>query len=40
MAKLYVSNKDESVRLFKNDILEFFTKVHYSVPLSNLYSGH
>ncbi len=33
MAKLYVSNKDESVRLFKNNFLEMFTKVHYSVPL-------
>ncbi len=33
MAKLYVSNKDESVRLFKSNFLEFFTKVHYSVPL-------
>lgn len=33
MAKLYVSNKDESVRLFKSDAMEFFTKVHYSVPL-------
>ena len=33
MAKLFVSNKDESARIFKNDILEFFTKVHWSVPL-------
>ena len=33
MRKLYVSNKDESVRLFKYDWMEFFSKVHYSVPL-------
>lgn len=33
MKKLYVSNKDESVRMFKSDFLEAFTKVHYSVPL-------
>ena len=33
MRKLYVSNKDESVRLFKNGFLELFTKVHFSIPL-------
>ena len=33
MSKLYVSNKDESARLFKSDFLEFFTHVHWSVPL-------
>lgn len=33
MKKLYVSNKDESVRMFKSDYLEKFTKVHWSVPL-------
>jgi sterol desaturase/sphingolipid hydroxylase (fatty acid hydroxylase superfamily) len=33
MAKLYVSNKDESARLFKNDFLELFTHVHWSVPI-------
>ena len=33
MAKLYVSNKDESARLFKSDFLEFFTHVHWSVPI-------
>ena len=33
MARLYVSNKDESARIFKSDFLEFFTKVHFSVPL-------
>jgi sterol desaturase/sphingolipid hydroxylase (fatty acid hydroxylase superfamily) len=33
MAKNFVSNKDESARLFKSDFLELFTHVHYSVPL-------
>jgi len=33
MAKLYVSNKDESARLFKSDFLELFTHVHWSVPI-------
>jgi sterol desaturase/sphingolipid hydroxylase (fatty acid hydroxylase superfamily) len=28
-----VSNKDESARLFKSSILEFFTHVHWSVPI-------
>lgn len=31
--KLYVSNKDESARLFKSDFLEMFSHVHPSVPL-------
>lgn len=33
MAKLCVSNKDESVRLFRSDWLELFTHVHWSVPI-------
>lgn len=33
MKKLYVSNKDESVRMFKSGFLEIFTKVHWTVPL-------
>ena len=33
MKKLYVSNKDESVRMFKYGWMEVFSKVHYSVPL-------
>ncbi len=33
MAKLYVSNKNESARLFKSNLLEFFTHVHWSVPI-------
>ncbi|MBE9464166.1 sterol desaturase family protein [Dyadobacter subterraneus] len=33
MAKNYVSNSRESVRMFKSDILESVSKVHFSVPL-------
>ena len=33
MAKLYVSNKDESARVFKSDFLELFTHIHWSVPI-------
>lgn len=33
MKKLYVSNKDESVRMFKYDWMEVFSKVHFSIPL-------
>jgi sterol desaturase/sphingolipid hydroxylase (fatty acid hydroxylase superfamily) len=33
MTKLYVSNKDESARLFKSDFLEIFTHVHWIVPV-------
>jgi sterol desaturase/sphingolipid hydroxylase (fatty acid hydroxylase superfamily) len=33
MAKLFVSNKDESARLFKSGFLELFTHVHWSVPI-------
>lgn len=33
MAKLYVSNKDETPRMFKNDFLESLSKVHWTVPL-------
>lgn len=33
MAKNYISNKDESVRLFENDFLESLSRVHWSVPL-------
>ena len=32
MAKKYVSNKDESVRMFRSDFLEAFTRVHPAVP--------
>ena len=33
MSKLYVSNKDETARMFKSDFLEAFSRVHWSVPL-------
>ncbi len=33
MAKNFVSNKDETVRMFDSDFLEFFSKVHFTVPL-------
>jgi sterol desaturase/sphingolipid hydroxylase (fatty acid hydroxylase superfamily) len=33
MEKPFVSNEDESVRLFKKDFLEFLTKVHPATPL-------
>lgn len=33
MTKLYVSNKNESARLFKSDFLEIFTHVHWTVPI-------
>jgi sterol desaturase/sphingolipid hydroxylase (fatty acid hydroxylase superfamily) len=33
MAKNYVSNATESSRMFKSDLLESLSKVHFSVPL-------
>ncbi len=33
MAKQFVSNKDETVRMFDNDLLEALSKVHFTVPL-------
>ncbi len=33
MTKLYVSNKDESARMFKSDLMERFTRVHPAIPL-------
>jgi sterol desaturase/sphingolipid hydroxylase (fatty acid hydroxylase superfamily) len=33
MAKQFVSDKDESVRMFENKFLESFTKVHYLTPV-------
>lgn len=33
MAKNFVSNKDVTVRMFKNDFIEALSKVHPSVPL-------
>ncbi len=31
--RLFVSNRDESVRLFKNPILEYFSHIHPSTPV-------
>lgn len=33
MAKKFVSNKDETVRMFKSDLMEALSRVHPSVPL-------
>ncbi len=33
MKKKYVSNSQESVRMFKSDLLESLSKVHFTVPL-------
>lgn len=33
MPKNFVSNKDESVRMFKSNFLEMLSKVHFTVPL-------
>lgn len=33
MTKKYVSNKDETVRMFSNDLLEALSRVHWTVPL-------
>jgi len=31
--KLFVSHKDESIRMFKSNFMDFFSRVHYSIPL-------
>jgi 4-hydroxysphinganine ceramide fatty acyl 2-hydroxylase len=33
MAQLYVSKKDESVRMFKSSFMEFFSHIHPATPL-------
>src|SRR5881227_3307283 len=33
MERLYVSNKNESARMFKSDFMEFFSHVHPATPL-------
>ncbi|HKB85252.1 MAG TPA: sterol desaturase family protein [Ignavibacteriaceae bacterium] len=33
MAKNFVSNKDETARMFESDFMETFSRVHFSVPL-------
>ena len=32
-AALYVSNKNETVRMFDSDFMEFFSRVHPVIPL-------
>jgi 4-hydroxysphinganine ceramide fatty acyl 2-hydroxylase len=29
----YVSNKNETVRMFESDFIEFFSRVHPAIPL-------
>ena len=33
MKKFYVSNAEESIRMFKSDLMEGLSKVHFAVPL-------
>ncbi len=33
MAKNFISNKDETVRMFRSNFLEKFSRIHYTVPL-------
>ena len=33
MSKQFVSNKDETARMFENDFMEALSKVHFTVPL-------
>ncbi len=33
MPKLYISNEDKSVRLFKSDFIDAFSRIHWTVPL-------
>jgi sterol desaturase/sphingolipid hydroxylase (fatty acid hydroxylase superfamily) len=33
MKKTYVSNSEESIRMFKSDLMENLSKVHFAVPL-------
>ena len=33
MAKNFVSNKDETIRMFENDFLESLSRIHYTAPL-------
>ena len=30
----YISNKNETVRMFKSDFMEFFSRVHPAMPLA------
>src|SRR5437016_11431849 len=31
--RLYISNKNETVRMFESDFMEFFSRVHPAIPL-------
>lgn len=33
MKKNYISNSEESIKLFKNNIFDYLSKVHFTVPL-------
>ncbi len=33
MSKTFISNKDETIRMFQSDFLEAFSRVHFTVPL-------
>lgn len=33
MTKKYISNKDETVRMFKSDLFEAFSHVHWTIPI-------
>src|SRR5207247_6712900 len=33
MERLYVSNRNETVRMFESDFMEFFSRVHPAIPL-------
>lgn len=33
MSKHFISNNDESVPMFRNKFLDFFTRVHFTIPL-------
>lgn len=32
--KLFVSHKDESIRMFNSDFMDFFSRVHFAIPLA------
>jgi hypothetical protein len=40
MPKNFVSNKDETVRMFDNNILEAMSRVHPAVPVYYLFTGY
>ena len=38
MKKKYISNSQESVRMFKNDVLEVLSKVHFLMPCIHFFT--